>query len=123
SLGTHVKIETYSMTPTVRPIYPFRTQKAKILPSAPHHVSTLKPGSFASAKRPLIESVTPFRSLHSTRRSDARVRPFHSLKPMNKLNSTALPIHITPHHLSLSPALADFVREKLAKVPRFASDV
>src|SRR6187431_1795934 len=36
---------------------------------------------------------------------------------------TTLPIHITPHHLSLSPALRDFVGLKLAKVPQFASDV
>jgi putative sigma-54 modulation protein len=36
---------------------------------------------------------------------------------------TTLPIHITPHHLSLSPALRNFVRMKLAKVPRFASDI
>jgi putative sigma-54 modulation protein len=34
-----------------------------------------------------------------------------------------LPIRITPHHLRLSPALCDFVHTKLAKVPRFASDV
>lgn len=42
---------------------------------------------------------------------------------MNETNTTPLPIHITPHHLRLSPALSDFVRRKLAKVPRFASDV
>jgi putative sigma-54 modulation protein len=47
----------------------------------------------------------------------------YSQKPMNSVNSKPFPIHITPHHLSLSPALAEFVREKLAKVPRFASDV
>jgi len=41
------------------------------------------------------------------------------------INNTlaALPIHITPHHLSLSPTLRDFVCMKLAKIPRFASDV
>lgn len=33
-----------------------------------------------------------------------------------------LPIHITPHHLQLSPALQSFVREKLADVPRLAPD-
>jgi len=42
---------------------------------------------------------------------------------MNKTTTTALPIHITPHHLRLSPALCDFVHTKLAKVPRFATDV
>ena len=42
---------------------------------------------------------------------------------MNETNTTALPIHITPHHLTLSPALRDFAQKKLAKVPRFASDV
>ena len=42
---------------------------------------------------------------------------------MNDTNTTMLPIHITPHHLRLSPALSDFVHKKLAKVPRFASDV
>lgn len=42
---------------------------------------------------------------------------------MNEINTTALPIHITPHHLTLSPALRDFAQEKLAKVPRFAGDV
>lgn len=33
-----------------------------------------------------------------------------------------LPIHITPHHLQLSPALLAFVHEKLADVPRIAPD-
>lgn len=42
---------------------------------------------------------------------------------MNDTNTTTLPIHITPHHLRLSPALRDFVHQKLAKVPRFASDL
>lgn len=42
---------------------------------------------------------------------------------MNETNTTTLPIHITPHHLRLSPALSDFVHKKLAKVPRFASEV
>src|SRR6187401_2960413 len=42
---------------------------------------------------------------------------------MNETNTTALPIHITPHHLTLSPALRDFALKKLAKVPRFARDV
>lgn len=42
---------------------------------------------------------------------------------MNETNITALPIHITPHHLRLSPTLRAFVHRKLAKVPRFASDV
>ena len=40
------------------------------------------------------------------------------------MNQTdTLPIHITPHHLHLSPALSDFVHKKLANVPHFASDV
>ncbi|MES2571121.1 MAG: ribosome-associated translation inhibitor RaiA [Verrucomicrobiota bacterium] len=34
-----------------------------------------------------------------------------------------LPIHITPHHLRLSPALRDFVHSKLGKVPRFVANV
>jgi len=42
---------------------------------------------------------------------------------MNETNTTTLPIHISPHHLRLSPALSDFVHKKIAKVPRFASDV
>lgn len=42
---------------------------------------------------------------------------------MNETNFTTLPIHITPHHLRLSPALSEFVYDKFAKVPRFASDV
>lgn len=42
---------------------------------------------------------------------------------MNDTHSTPLPIHITPHHLRLSPALHDFACAKLAKVPRFARDV
>ena len=42
---------------------------------------------------------------------------------MKETNITKLPIHITPHHLRLSPALADFVHSKFAKVPRFATDV
>jgi putative sigma-54 modulation protein len=37
-------------------------------------------------------------------------------------NMTTLPIHITPHHLSLSQALRDFVCLKLAKVSQFAGD-
>jgi ribosome hibernation promoting factor len=41
---------------------------------------------------------------------------------MNRTTTTALPVHITPHHLSLSPALREFVHSKLAKVPRFAAD-
>lgn len=36
---------------------------------------------------------------------------------------TTMPIHITPHHLRLSPALSAFVHQKIAKVPRFANDV
>lgn len=42
---------------------------------------------------------------------------------MNETKTTTLPIHITPHHLRLSPTLRSFVHRKLAKVPRFASDV
>lgn len=43
---------------------------------------------------------------------------------MNERTTPAsLPIHITPHHLRLSPALEEFARGKLAKVPRFARDV
>src|SRR5687768_112740 len=42
---------------------------------------------------------------------------------MNEANTTELPIHITPHHLTLSSALRDFAQKKLAKVPRFASNV
>ena len=42
---------------------------------------------------------------------------------MTEAKTTELPIHITPHHLRLSPALSEFVRGKFAKVPRFASDV
>ena len=42
---------------------------------------------------------------------------------MNETNTTPLPIHITPHHLRLSPALCNFVHKKFAKVPRFANDV
>jgi len=36
---------------------------------------------------------------------------------------TILPIHITPHHLGLSPALRSFVSMKFAKVARFANDI
>jgi putative sigma-54 modulation protein len=42
---------------------------------------------------------------------------------MNENNTTTLPIHITPHHLRLSLAISEFVYDKFAKVPRFASDV
>lgn len=48
---------------------------------------------------------------------------FHPFQLMNKITTSTLPIHITPHHLRLSSALCDFVRTKLAKVPRFATDV
>lgn len=53
--------------------------------------------------------------------AETRTRP--SILSMIHNTMATLPIHITPHHLSLSPALRDFVRMKLAKVPRFASDV
>jgi putative sigma-54 modulation protein len=33
-----------------------------------------------------------------------------------------LPIHITPHHLSLSPPLREFVALKFGKVRRFSKD-
>lgn len=36
--------------------------------------------------------------------------------------NTEVPIHITPHHLSLTPALSQFVQDKIAKLPRFAGD-
>jgi putative sigma-54 modulation protein len=36
--------------------------------------------------------------------------------------NTAIPIHITPHHLRLTPALSQFVSGKIAKLPRFAGD-
>lgn len=42
---------------------------------------------------------------------------------MNMRNNNApLAIHITPHHLSLSPAIERYVETKLARVPRIASD-
>lgn len=41
---------------------------------------------------------------------------------MNTTAQSNLPIHITPHHLQLSPALQSFVHEKLADVPRLAPD-
>lgn len=50
-------------------------------------------------------------------------RTFTRIQLMNHTDTPALPIHITPHHLHLSPALCDFVRAKFAKVPRFAGDV
>jgi len=42
---------------------------------------------------------------------------------MNETNTHTLPIHITPHHLRLSPALSAFARDKFTKIPRFANDV
>lgn len=36
---------------------------------------------------------------------------------------TNLPIHITPHHLHLSPALSEFVSDKIATVARVAGDI
>lgn len=36
---------------------------------------------------------------------------------------TNLPIHITPHHLHLSPALREFVSDKIATVARVAGDI
>jgi putative sigma-54 modulation protein len=42
---------------------------------------------------------------------------------MNENTHAALPIHITPHHLTLSPALGDFVSMKLSKVPRISGEV
>ena len=42
---------------------------------------------------------------------------------MNQMTQATLPIHITPHHLTLSSALGDFVSMKLTKVPRIDRDV
>ncbi len=36
---------------------------------------------------------------------------------------TNAPIHITPHNLTLSPALQEFIRRKLAALSRFAGDM
>jgi ribosomal subunit interface protein len=33
------------------------------------------------------------------------------------------PVHITPHHLSITPILVEFVRTKISGVSRFAGDV
>ena len=33
------------------------------------------------------------------------------------------PIHITPHHISLTPFLRDYIRRKISAVSRFAGDV
>lgn len=33
------------------------------------------------------------------------------------------PIHITPHHLDLSPALRDFIHSKFSGLSRFAGDI
>jgi putative sigma-54 modulation protein len=33
------------------------------------------------------------------------------------------PIHVTPHHLHLSPALNDFIRIKVCGLSRFAGDI
>jgi putative sigma-54 modulation protein len=41
---------------------------------------------------------------------------------MNATDRTSLPIHVIPHHLTLSPALYDFAREKVSKIPRIAGD-
>jgi putative sigma-54 modulation protein len=42
---------------------------------------------------------------------------------MKETSAITFPIHITPHHLRLSQPLSEFVKAKLAKVPRFARDV
>jgi putative sigma-54 modulation protein len=41
---------------------------------------------------------------------------------MNQTDITSIPIHITPHHLRLSPSLRVFVLTKIGALPRFASD-
>jgi putative sigma-54 modulation protein len=41
---------------------------------------------------------------------------------MNETTTNMFPIHVTPHHLSLSPALRDFACQQLTKVQRFCSD-
>lgn len=48
--------------------------------------------------------------------------PLACNKLMNRTRRTPMPVHITPHHLHLSPALRDFAHRKLAKVPRFSAD-
>lgn len=52
----------------------------------------------------------------------AEPRTGSSTLSMIQNTMTTLPIHITPHHLSLSQALRDFVCLKLAKVTQFAGD-
>ena len=42
---------------------------------------------------------------------------------MNETHMRTMPLHITTHHLRLSPALSGFLRDKFAKVSRFANDV
>ena len=34
-----------------------------------------------------------------------------------------LPVHITPHHIELRPALRDFVQKKMSRLSRFAGDI
>jgi len=43
-------------------------------------------------------------------------------KFMNRTNTTTIPVHITPHHLRISPNLREFAHGKFAKVRRFSSD-
>ena len=33
------------------------------------------------------------------------------------------PIHITPHHVSLTPALRKFIRDRISALSRFAGDI
>ncbi|RYD75826.1 MAG: ribosome-associated translation inhibitor RaiA [Verrucomicrobiaceae bacterium] len=42
---------------------------------------------------------------------------------MNNNSTKRIPIHITAHNVSFSPALYDFVQKKIGAVARFANDV
>lgn len=69
-------------------------------------------------------SMTPSpRSVLTKKRmkSPSAAKSKNSMKP-NLNTSIAMPIHITPHHLTLSPSLSRFVCGNIAKLPRFAGD-
>jgi ribosomal subunit interface protein len=42
---------------------------------------------------------------------------------INPIKMTNPPIHITPHNLTLSPALQQFIRRKMSALSRFAGDM
>ena len=57
---------------------------------------------------------------------EERIAPAGNAEPIRKPNNSSMknvPLHITPHDFELSPALREFVHQKMSALSRFARDV